>query len=537
MKKIMTSISVAWAISLLVASSALALLPNHDYNVIMSTLSEPNQLTMMEEIAATSDTNGKLSFHFSNIPDSSTAPFLMVEIFDMVNGQPVVVRQNLIPAPEVGQALRMGMNETNHRQTQASMRAFSDAGRVDPLLVMFPVTMMPGSALSADDVSNLGMMANTAGNAFKTYMTQSGVSTTQMAAFTSGLIDAMHDLAANSMLAVDELDPTTATNLQGHANGLFMQAMIDAAAVGGIDSEIMTSAFDRARVAMDNSQGAMLLSASGLAMFDSSYMTSRQQMTMQSQLQQYTTAMSMFNLDADQLQVFIDAKTTLNAALLQAREAYHQLFYDPANPPDQTMIDQAQTDFTAAMQTAMDTFMLTTQASGLQIDTMLGLMASNMTDGMMGGGMMSGNDLGSMGFGQFQARIGSAQQNWSIMMVAGSHMATIAPTMDYVPVTDALLLELSQLQATPNLPVIPDWSILPDDATRSLLHLQFDLMLTSMIESQQQDNLSGMMNSLDLAQINTQHMTNRQTIRQGLQGLTGSQSNALMAIMGPMHII
>lgn len=75
----------------------------------------------------------------------------------MASGQPNVVRQNLIPAPEAGQALRMGMNETNHLQTQASMRAFNDAGRVDPLLVMFPVIMMSGSAFSADDAGTLGM--------------------------------------------------------------------------------------------------------------------------------------------------------------------------------------------------------------------------------------------------------------------------------------------------------------------------------------------------------------------------------------------
>jgi len=362
-------------------------------------------------------------------------------------------------------------------------------------------------------------------------MTQAEVSDMQMAEFEAGLVDAMHDLAANCMLAVDELDTTTATNLQGRADGLFMQAMVDAAAVAEIDSEIMTAAFDQARVEMGTSQ----LSASGLAMFDGSYMTSRQQMAMQSQMHQYTDAMSVLNLDAGQSQEFIAAKTTFNSAMLKAREDYQQLFSDPVNPPNQTMIDQAQTDFSAAMQTAMDAF----QASDLQIDTMLGQMASNMTGGMMGGEMMSG-DLSSMGFGQFQSGIGSAQQNWSIMMVAGSNMPSIATEMAYVPVTDALLKQLSELQTqtTPNLPDVPDWSSLPpDDATLSLLQLQFDLMLTSMIEHQQQDNLGGMMNSLDLVQINTRHMTNNQTIRQGLRRLTDAQSNALMATMGPMHII
>lgn len=150
---------------------------------------------------------------------------------------------------------------------------------------------------------------------------------------------------------------------------------------------------------------------------------------------------------------------------------------------------------------------------------------------------MSGSGLGSMGFDRVQTGSGNTLQNWSIMMIAGSNIATMATNMDYVPVTNTLMLELSLLQTTPDLPVVPDWSALPDTATRSLLQLQFDLMLATMIRHQQQDNLVGMMTSLDQAMISFQHTANRQTISDGLGGLTGPQINMLLAAMSPMHVI
>lgn len=535
MQKIIISLALAASISIVAASSALALLPNHDYSVQMSTLSDGNQQTIIEEISAITDTDGKLSFRFSNVPDTSVAPFLLVEIIDMTDGQPQVVRQNLVPSPEVGQAIRVGMNEISHRQTQASLRAFSDAGQAEPLRAMFPLTMIPGGALSGDDTDSLGMMADFASVAFDMYMNQAGIDAEQMANFRSGLAAALRDFSANCMLAVDEIDPTSATNLYGRANGLFMQAIITAATDAGIDPGLIPGAFDQARLEMENSQGSMGLLVPGFAMFDGSYMASRLQIGMQSQMQEYMNSMAIFPLDIAQTQAFLDAKAVLNEAILQARQDYQQIFADSINPPDQTIIDQAQADFSIALQAAMDNFMLATEASDLQVGTMLGQMAEHMSGGMMGGGMMTGPGLGSMGFGLVRTMPGGTQLNWSMMMIAGSTLADTMPDMDYTSITGVLMLELGQMLIADDLPVIPDWAALPDDASRSLLQFQFDLMLTSMIEHQGRVNLSGMMNSLDQAEIGVRYMANRQTIHEGLLGLTDAQRDALVASMSLMH--
>ncbi|MCF6179720.1 MAG: hypothetical protein L3J63_10085 [Geopsychrobacter sp.] len=538
MKKIFIRLSLALAACLLISNSAMALVANHTYTVKLSTLSTDNLQTMVEEVSATTDINGKLSFQFSNVPDTSMTPFLMVEVIDMASGQAQVVRQGLVPAPASGQSMQMGVSEISHRQTQATLRAFNDAGRAEPLRAMFPLTMMTSGALSDTDVGNLGIMADDASSALAAYLTQKGVSATQMEAFGNGLMEAMRARTAECKLAVDEIDAQSAASRRGRAAGEFMQTMIDAAADAGIDPELMSSAFDQAQNAVENTPADLALSVAGSAMLDDSFMTGRQQRRAQAQLRHYAEAMGMFNTDPAQVQTFTTARTNLQEAMLVARQDYQQIFVDPTNLPGQLTIDQAQTSYQTAMQSAMDNFLLATTATDLQIGNMLGQMATRMmTGGMMGGGMMNGSDLSTLGFGQMMLRAGDAPQNWTTMMVAASDLIANTPIMDYQPITADLLLELGQLQNTLNLPTEPDWSLLPNDANRSLLQLQLDLMLAEMIDRQMLANFTLPLSAQDQARLSAHHLANQALIAQGLQGLTSAQADALMNAMSPLHQI
>ena len=119
MKKIAKLFSLALISLLLASTSALALQANHDYTVQLHTISVTGQQALVEAMPATTDINGKLNYQFTDVPDSDTSPFLMVQIMD----SDTMVRQSMVPAPTSGQQLQMGVSEISHSQTRAALQA------------------------------------------------------------------------------------------------------------------------------------------------------------------------------------------------------------------------------------------------------------------------------------------------------------------------------------------------------------------------------------------------------------------------------
>ncbi len=93
MKKIL-ALGLALFLSAFAANSALALTANHSYTVGLYTVSTTGQQTGVEQMDATTGANGKLSFQFTDVPDTGTAPFLMVQITDTSGGQQQVGAAN-----------------------------------------------------------------------------------------------------------------------------------------------------------------------------------------------------------------------------------------------------------------------------------------------------------------------------------------------------------------------------------------------------------------------------------------------------------
>jgi hypothetical protein len=519
------------------ASSALALLPNHDYNVTMSTLSETNHQTLVEKVAAKSDTYGKLSFHFSNIPDSSTAPFLLVEIIDMASVQPNVVRQNLIPAPEAGQALRMGMNEISHRQTQAALRAMDlEAMQGTPstgdaaLRAMFPMTMIATGAMSDTDADNFGIAANDAATAFATYLSNNGVTSSQMAIFQNELLVAMRAYAADNMAAVDDTSSSSAAGIFGRADAQLMTAMMLAGSTAGIDPILLEAAFDQAGQAMNSSTALNGIPAGMITAMQATFMAGTQQGQMISQMSSYAAAMPVVGASAGQTQILDDATTVLQAEMFAARESFcQQAFADPATLSSQADIDQALSDMQTAMQTAFGKFNDSTIATDDEIGSMLGVMAQRMNG-------MSGSTLSGFGLGMMQTEVGG---NWSTMMVAATNLLDSIPEMSYASDTTDLNLmaQLTNLEPL-SMPVALDLSGFPvaDSPDKSLAQLQYDLMLVHLIDVQMAINLAPL-DPTDMADISAADLANRTMILQGMTGLTEVQKSALLSAMSPMHLI
>ena len=550
MKKFATLGLALLLASLYVTSALAALTPNHSYTVQLGTLTAAGQQTAVAQMQATTDANGKLNFQFSNIPDTGTAPFLMVQIMDTVGGQQQVVRQTLIPAPTAGQQLQMGVNEVSYRQTQAALQAMQNATDSDQatLGAMLPLTMIPTGALNSSEAGSMGQAALSGAAAFQAYLTQNGVTNTQMTALQSGLLNAMQQLAAANKNVVGQTDPSKAAGLSGQAGAQFMAALIKAGSAAGIDPSLIANAFDQAGQAIDNSSALGNLPSGAIEAMHATMLAGAQQRQVLAQMGRYAAGLPVVGATTgagSQTQTFTSASIDLQNAMAAARQNFYQsAFADPSTLPDPTTVEQALANMETAMQGAFGTFTTATTATNSQITDMLSTMATTMNSmmgsggGMMGGGSMSFtyNSLGSLGFGMMQTTATGTTQNWSTMMVAASNLLPNVPNMTYTPDTADLTNQLAQL-APANMPTAPDWSQIPDSPDKSLLQLQYDLMLVHLIDMQTAANFTTPVTQADLAALSAQDLANRAAIRQGLQGLTASQMDALMATLSPPQLL
>jgi len=445
-----------------------------------------------------------------------------------------VVRQTMVPAPTTGQQMQMGINDVTYRQTQAALQAMQTASAGGQTLgAMFPLTMIPTGGISASDAGNFGTLAGMAASTFRNYLMQNGVTADQMTAFQNGMVEAMRTFAADNRNIVNQTNPNTAAGFYGRAGAQFMAAMFQAGDTAGIDPVLMAAAFDQAGQAIDNSPALGTISAGAIAAMHGTYLAGAQQRQLLAQMSRYAAAMPVVGATPDQTQTFSTARTNLQNAMVTARQNFcQQAFADPTTLPDPTTVDQALSTMETAMQGAFGTFNTSTTASSTQIDSMLSVMAGGM-GGMMGGGMMTGSTLGSMGFGMMETTLGGTSQNWNIMMVAASNLMPSVPGMTYTPDTANLASQLSPA----NVPTAPDWSQLPDGSYKSLLMLQYDLMLVHLVDMQMAAGLTPPLTQTELASIGAQDLANRAAIRQGLHGLSATQMNALMAALSPPHFI
>lgn len=540
MNKIMTFLSLALAISVMTATSAMALMTNHDYTVQLHTVSATGQQAQVEEMVTTTDVNGKLSFHFSNVPDTDHTPFLMIQIMENVGGQLQMVRQSLVPAPTTGQQMQMGVSEISHRQTQAALEAMQGAtSNGDAALrAMFPMTMIATGALSDTDANSFGIAAQEATTAFTTYLSNNGVTPSQMTIFQNELLIAMRAYAADNLAAVDDASSSSASGIFGRANAQLMTATMLAGSTASIDPTLLEAAFDQAGQSINRSTALNGLPAGMITAMQATFMAGTQQGQIISQMSSYAAAMPVVGASVAQTQTLNEAMTVLQADLFAARQAFcQQAFADPATLSSQATIDQALSDMQADMQTAFGVFNTSTIATDNEIGSMLGAMADRMTGmgGMMGGGLMSGTTLSGLGLGMMQTGVGGPLQNWSTMMVAATNLLDLVPQMSYAfdstAATD-LMTQLTNL-APSSMPVALDLSAFPDP-DKSLLQLQYDLMLVHLIDMQMAVNLAPL-DLTDLAEISAVNLANRTAILSGLQGVTVAQGEALVAALSPFH--
>ncbi|MDO8721258.1 MAG: hypothetical protein Q7J31_03410, partial [Syntrophales bacterium] len=207
---------------------------------------------------------------------------------------------------------------------------------------------------------------------------------------------------------------------------------------------------------------------------------------------------------------------------------FEQMFANPSAFPDAATISSTESTMLAAMQTLFNNFVSTdAAASSNDITGMLSAMATQM-NGM--GGMMSGmtsTTLANMGIGQMVTMPGGALQNWTVMMVSANDFVTPGLQLTYTPST-TLSGQLTALGVTP--PTPPTFSQFADPY-KSMLELQYDLLLLKLINVEKLVQLGTAPMQAQLAQLKEDDLAMKAAIMQNIVGLTDAQKDALIVSM------
>ncbi|HEY6872692.1 MAG TPA: hypothetical protein VI298_08210 [Geobacteraceae bacterium] len=526
------------------ATSALALPVNRVLTVQLATVSATGQVAPFRSISVTTDASGKVAFTFANVPTSDSAPFLMVRIIDGT----AVLRQSVVAAPAPNGTANVGVSEVTTSQATAMLKAFADSGGGNATLAAMIMTMVRSGAITNPDLLNLSPLARAAANAFESFLSSNGAAG-QLAAFRANLLPAMRDFAATYKDSVDTValanDASTANPIQdlldkaasnqreaaarGDAIARFLGAFVNAGADAGISPALMHMAFTEAGKAVEAT--VTPVSSDVVTAMLAAFRTGAEHCQLRAQMRSYAAALPFMNATtATRRQLFTTAAATLGDALVTAQESYELIYADPGFFPTLQDIDSARESLNLTLQSVMANFITDTTASPGEIIAMQMTMASGMAQagGIMAN--MSTSTLQRQGIGKMFTSATASSQNWLDMMVTGANFVTPAIQLTYSSAITNLASNFPQV-------AVPNFSLFADPY-KSLLRLQFDLMLLKFNNQLSLSLAVQPITQADLATIKEADLANRTTVLSRIGGsLNSDQKNALMVVMSQPELL
>ncbi|HKJ21999.1 MAG TPA: hypothetical protein VKA13_02840, partial [Gammaproteobacteria bacterium] len=88
-----------------------ALTPGASYTVVLSKFNSDGTVSAVSSTSATADSNGKISFSLSDVPNAPATNFVLLQVKD-ANGN--VVRQGIAAAPPAGSTNLVGINDLSN---------------------------------------------------------------------------------------------------------------------------------------------------------------------------------------------------------------------------------------------------------------------------------------------------------------------------------------------------------------------------------------------------------------------------------------
>ena len=531
--KVTRYLFLALLLSAICATSALALPVNKVLTAQLSTVTPSGLIIPIRSISVTSDAAGKVSFGFASVPTSDSVQLLMVRIIDGTT----VLRQSVVPAPVPGGTVNFGVSEVTTCQATALLKAIADSGGGTTTLTAMIMTMVRSGAISDTDLRNFSPLARAATIAFESFLAANGAGG-QLAAFRANLLPALRDLSATYKESVDVVtlanDASTANPVQdlqnqatsnlaeaasrGDAIARFLGAIVTAGADAGISPALMQLAFTEAGKAAEALASPVTpdVITAMLAIFR----TGAQHCQLRAEMRSYAGALPFVNVtSAARVQQFKGAAATLGDSMVTVQESFELIFASPAAFPSFQDIAFARDNLSLTLQSLTTNFITNTTASPGEVIEMQTIMAGKMNG-------MTLATLQGMGIGSMFTSPSASSQNSLTMMVAGANFFTPPIQMTY---SSAVTNLASRFPSQPP----PNFTLL-SNPYKSLLRLQYDLMLLKFNNRQALAQAALPVTQSALAQIKEDDLALRNTMLRSLivSGGSGvSLANALMIVM------
>ncbi len=362
--------------------------------------------------SGTADSDGKVSFSLTGIPDNSSCNFLLITIKDSAG---TTARRSLAPCPNSGESLPVGVSGLTNSQTTALLAALESAGTDDPILAVFGLAIVRSTAASTTELTFMANLANQGINGsggFVDYLTTNNVTDAQLAAYKSSIITRLADKDNGySKFIKESVDAATDTeklNARGEAASKLLRVLVQAATTAGFSQDRVIEAFNAmGAIVVPLMQQAVAngdLSAATQKMIDSSIGGGIQKLKADRGIEEYSQALISLGASGEDVTNYQAAATTLLNAMTAAFETFEQVFNGGETD---TAIQAAQTVFNTAMQAAFEQFITDTAASDARINTMI----SNIESALGGGST-------SLEVGNFQQyKSDGTAVNWPVTMV------------------------------------------------------------------------------------------------------------------------
>ena len=432
---------------------AAALTTGQTYTITIQKMGTNGAVTDVSTSTAVADADGKLSFDLTGMLTNADCNFIVFIVKD-ANG--LVVRKGFVPAPPAGSTNQMGINDLSTAQTEAILAAGVEIGTDDPIAVAYLITMIRNADATAADIINLAKMGKKAIiNGFEPFLTDNGITATQLATFKSKLIynDAtvggnpsktIADLTKGFKTANNSTSSTTSKEEMQKAGGLMADVFMDAALASGIDIFLILAAHDAAGVIAEGSAEMAAISTNVKTSMSQSMTSFYKRIAIVKVKNEYSNALTTLGASGAQVDRFNTAIDTLMAASSQIDADYALYFTDPAAymAANNTTADDVRAAIDERYQAAFRAFQGTTQGTGIiSTDAEITTMQTKIeTTYGISDALVQQNGIGKY------YDFGGTQKNWPIpQTVMVSWMAdtkTAGGYFDYVRDTTAVPTEM-----------------------------------------------------------------------------------------------
>lgn len=367
-----------FAALLMAGSHAYALTAGSSYTVTIGKINSNGTETVLSTSSAVvADSNGKITFSLTGVPDSTTCNFMTVVVKDSAGA---IAQSGMAPCATAGTTMPLGVSPVTSKQTEALKAGFVAAGTDDPILAVFGLAAVRTVGITSAELAALATIVKNAisnPGGFTDYLTTTrGVTAAQLAAYRSAIVAQLNDVNSGySKLLKDSVDATASTAdaaKRGEAAGLLMEILVKAATTAGFQQDYILEAFNAmGSIAVPAITAATpgTLSVTTAQGVNTSIGSGIQKSKTSRVIEKYSAALTTLGATGADVTQFQTAATTLSTSMQAAFSTFEQAAFQTGTENAATII-AAQTALNAAMNTAFSTFIANTAVTTARILTL-----------------------------------------------------------------------------------------------------------------------------------------------------------------------